>query len=183
MPRIQTKLKVGLTTTAILAAGIGVFSVVEASASSHSVMAVQPTGAYVFACVNEVTGKMDYFEFKQPLPHQCRAGDELWHLAAGPVTICASPSPSPSATPTATATATATATPSPSPSATPTPCLTPAAAPSPSPCPTATATATATPTATATATPGWWCHPSPNIFASSGLGTSAPLSSPEPSTS
>jgi hypothetical protein len=173
MAKIQTKLKVGLSTTAILVAGLGVFSVMEASASPKATMATEPTGAYVFACVSELTGRMDYFEFKAPLPHQCRAGDELWHLAAGPVTVCASPTAS------ATPTATATATPSPTASATPTPCLTPAPAPTwTNPCATPSAGATATPTATATVPA--WC--TPNILSSSGLSSSAPLSSPVPTT-
>ena len=173
MAKIQTKLKVGLSTTAILVAGLGVFSVMEASASPKATMATEPTGAYVFACVSELTGRMDYFEFKAPLPHQCRAGDELWHLAAGPVTVCASPTAS------ATPTATATATPSPTASATPTPCLTPAPAPTwTNPCATPSAGATATPTATATVPAS--C--TPNILSSSGLSSSAPLSSPVPTT-
>src|SRR5580698_84209 len=173
MAKIQTKLKVGLSTTAILVAGLGVFSVMEASASPKATMATEPTGAYVFACVSELTGRMDYFEFKAPLPHQCRAGDELWHLAAGPVTVCASPTAS------ATPTATATATPSPTASATPTPCLTPAPAPTwTNPCATPSAGATATPTATATVPAS--C--TPIILSSSGLSSSAPLSSPVPTT-
>ena len=179
MAKIQTKLKVGLSTTAILVAGLGVFSVMEASASPKATMATEPTGAYVFACVSELTGRMDYFEFKAPLPHQCRAGDELWHLAAGPVTVCASPTASATPTATATATPTTTATPSPTASATPTPCLTPAPAPTwTNPCATPSAGATATPTATATVPA--WC--TPNILSSSGLSSSAPLSSPVPTT-
>lgn len=180
MPQMQPKLKIGLTTAAILVTGLGVFSVMEASASPHSLMAIQPTGAYVFACVSETTGKVDYFEFKAPLPHQCQPGEELWHLAAGPVAICATPTASPTAAPSVTATPTATATPSATASATPAPCITPAAAPTsqPSPCP--TDTPAATPTPTATATPGW-CRPQPNVLSSSGLSSSGPLSSPVPS--
>ena len=66
------------------------------STSSTTTPAVQATGAYVFACVNK-SGKIDYLEFRLPLPHQCWfSGESLWHLAALPA---ADPSPTPSASP------------------------------------------------------------------------------------
>jgi len=79
-----SRLRIGIAVTVVAVAGLGGATALVASASQHAVLAVQPAGPYVFACVNETTGKLDYFEFKSPLPHQCNAGDELWHLAAGP---------------------------------------------------------------------------------------------------
>lgn len=40
------------------------------STSSTATPAVQATGTYVFACVNK-SGKIDYLEFRLPLPRQC----------------------------------------------------------------------------------------------------------------
>jgi hypothetical protein len=61
--------------------------------------APQASGEYVFACVNK-SGKIDYLEFRAPLPHQCWfAGETLWHFAALPAVI---PSPTPTPTPTLT---------------------------------------------------------------------------------
>jgi hypothetical protein len=107
---IRSKGKIALAVTAIAVTGAGVGTALARAASRH-VLAVQPGGQYVFACVSATTGKIDYLEFKTPLPHQCKAGDELWHLAAAPATPSppASTSPSDSASPTT----------SPSPSATP----------------------------------------------------------------
>ena len=66
------------------------------STSSTATPAVQATGTYVFACVNK-SGKIDYLEFRLPLPHQCWfSGESLWHLAALPAV---DPSPAPSASP------------------------------------------------------------------------------------
>jgi hypothetical protein len=49
--------------------------------------APQSGGEYVFACVNK-GGKVDYPEFRAPLPHQCWfAGETLWHFAALPAVI------------------------------------------------------------------------------------------------
>ena len=39
------------------------------STSSTASPAAQATGTYVFACVNK-SGKIDYLEFRLPLPHQ-----------------------------------------------------------------------------------------------------------------
>ena len=71
----------------------------------------QSTGEYVFACVNK-SGKIDYLEFRSPLPHQCWfSGETLWHFAALPA-VQTSPSPTPTPTPTLTPTPTPTPTPS-----------------------------------------------------------------------
>jgi hypothetical protein len=86
------------------------------------VVAIQSSGQYVFACVSEKSGAVEYFEFRTPLPHQCDADDELWHLAAAPTA-----SPTTCTSPTLTATATATATP------TSTACASAAALSSPTP--------------------------------------------------
>src|ERR1700748_2033517 len=68
--------------------------------------AVQASGEYAFACVNK-NGKIDYLEFRAPLPHQCWfAGETLWHFAALPAVV---PSPSPIPTPTPTPTPTVSA--------------------------------------------------------------------------
>jgi hypothetical protein len=70
--------------------------------------APQASGEYVFACVNR-SGKIDYLEFRAPLPHQCWfAGETLWHFAALPAVV-SSPSPSPIPTPTSTPTPTVSA--------------------------------------------------------------------------
>ena len=56
----------------------------SSNTSSNSSPAVQPTGSYVFACVNK-SGKIDYLEFRRPLPHQCWfSGETLWHWADAP---------------------------------------------------------------------------------------------------
>jgi len=46
--------------------------------------AAQRSGEYVFACVNK-SGKIDYLEFRAPLPNQYWfSGESLWHFAALP---------------------------------------------------------------------------------------------------
>ena len=75
----------------------------SAASSATAGPAPQSSGEYVFACVNK-SGKIDYLEFRAPLPHQCWfAGETLWHFAALPA---AEPSPSPTPTPTPTPTLT-----------------------------------------------------------------------------
>ena len=120
---METKGKASLLTATILAVGIGVGAAVASSAGASPPPNAQPAGQYVFACVNQ-DGKIDYLEFRTPLPHQClRSGESLWHWAASP-----GPTASPSASPSASASA--------SPSASPTPTVTV----------TVTVTVTATPT-------------------------------------
>ena len=125
---METKAKAGLLTATILAGGIGAGAVVASSAGASPPPNAQPAGQYVFACVNQ-NGKLDYLEFRTPLPHQCfHSGEMLWHLAA---------SPGPTASPSASATVTST----------PTPTVTVTVTPTPTP------TVTVTVTATVTATP------------------------------
>ncbi len=82
----------------------------RSAAASTASPVVQSTATYVFACVNK-SGKIDYLEFRAPLPHQCWfSGESLWHLAAVPA-VDPTPSPSASTSPS----------PTPSPSSTPTP--------------------------------------------------------------
>jgi hypothetical protein len=101
--------------------------------------AAQASGEYVFACVNK-SGKIDYLEFRAPLPHQCWfAGETLWHFAALPA-VEPTPTPTPTLAPTPTATVTVTA-----PAA-----LVPSASQSSS----ASASASASPSDTATSNPG-----------------------------
>src|SRR5271165_5485241 len=76
----------------------------SSNTSSNNSPAVQSTGSYVFACVNK-SGKIDYLEFRRPLPHQCWfSGETLWHWAAAPAVDPpasdppASPSPAASGT-------------------------------------------------------------------------------------
>jgi hypothetical protein len=107
----------------LAAAGVAVGATVASAAATSSSPATQPAGNYVFACVNK-SGKIDYLEFRKPLPHQCWfSGETLWYWDAVPV-----------ATPTATATPSATPTPTPTSSATTTanPASTASATPSPS---------------------------------------------------
>ena len=108
----------------------------SAASSATASPAPQASGEYVFACVNK-SGKIDYLEFRAPLPHQCWfAGETLWHFAALPA-VEPSPSPTPTSTPT------------------PTPSLTPAVS-----APVASASASSSPSssssssATATSQPG-----------------------------
>jgi hypothetical protein len=75
----------------------------RSAAVSTASPAVQSTATYVFACVNK-SGKIDYLEFRAPLPHQCWfSGESLWHLAAVPA-IDPTPSPSASSSPSPTPT-------------------------------------------------------------------------------
>jgi hypothetical protein len=73
----------------------------SAASSATASPAPQSTGEYVFACVNK-SGKIDYLEFRSPLPHQCWfSGETLWHFAALPaVEPTATPTPTPTPTPT-----------------------------------------------------------------------------------
>lgn len=108
----------------------------SSSASSATASpAPQSSGEYVFACVNK-RGKLDYLEFRAPLPHQCWfAGETLWHFAALPAVV---PSPSPTPTPTPTPTVSAPA----------------ASVPSASQSPSASASASSSSSSTATSQPG-----------------------------
>ena len=101
--------------------------------------APQASGEYVFACVNK-GGKIDYLEFRAPLPHQCWfAGETLWHFAALPAV-------EPTATPTPT--------PTPTPPLTPTVSAPAASVPAASPSPSSSASASASSSSTATSQPG-----------------------------
>lgn len=94
----------GIATGAVLVRTVSFSTSSNAGYSSSSVSspAPQASGAYVFACVNK-SGKIDYLEFRSPLPHQCWfSGETLWHFAAVPAvnpTPSASPSASPSPSP------------------------------------------------------------------------------------
>src|SRR5206468_10057319 len=85
----------------------------SAASSATASPAPQSSGEYVFACVNK-SGKIDYLEFRSPLPHQCWfSGETLWHFAALPaVEPTATPAPTPTPTPTPTVSAPAAAFPS-----------------------------------------------------------------------
>jgi hypothetical protein len=120
---VENKARAMLLAAALLAGAIGAGAAVASSAVANPRSTAQAGGQYVFACVNQ-NGKIDYLEFRNPLPHQCRYSDEtLWHWAA----VAPGPAPSPSASPTATPT------------------------PTPTPIPTVTVTVTVTVTATPTA--------------------------------
>ena len=114
---METKGKASLLTATILAVGIGVGAAVASTAGASPPPNAQPSAQYVFACVNQ-DGKIDYLEFRTPLPHQCfHSGEILWHWAASPgptaspsASPSATPSASPSASPTVTVTVTATVT-------------------------------------------------------------------------
>jgi hypothetical protein len=83
-------------------------------AASSTSQATEGPANYVFACINK-SGKIDYLEFRLPLPHQCWfSGEILWHFAAVPAvapspTPTPSPFPSPSPSPTASMSVTASA--------------------------------------------------------------------------
>jgi hypothetical protein len=100
----------GIASGAVLVKSVSFSGTTNAGYSSTASSATagpapQASGEYVFACVNK-SGKIDYLEFRAPLPHQCWfAGETLWHFAALPA---AEPSPSPTPTPTATPTLTPT---------------------------------------------------------------------------
>jgi hypothetical protein len=148
-----------VVTSAVAIAGIAVGGILARSVSvghsnnasyssnttSNSSPAVQPTGSYVFACVNK-SGKIDYLEFRRPLPHQCWfAGETLWHWAAAPVAdppASDPPAPSPSASVSVSQPAAVAVTPTPTLTPTPTPTPTPTVTPTPTPTPTPTQTPT-----------------------------------------
>ena len=98
----------GIASGAVLVKSVSFGTTTNAGYSSTASSATagpapQASGAYVFACVNK-SGKIDYLEFRAPLPHQCWfAGETLWHFAALPA-VEPSPSPSPTPTPTPTPT-------------------------------------------------------------------------------
>jgi hypothetical protein len=100
----------GIASGAVLVKSVSFSGTTNAGYSSTASSATagpapQASGEYVFACVNK-SGKIDYLEFRAPLPHQCWfAGETLWHFAALPA---AEPSPSPTPTPTPTPTLTPT---------------------------------------------------------------------------
>ena len=97
----------GIASGAVLVKSVSFSGTTNAGYSSTASSATaspapQASGEYVFACVNK-SGKIDYLEFRAPLPHQCWfAGETLWHFAALPAV-------EPTATPTPTATVTVTA--------------------------------------------------------------------------
>ncbi len=124
---MENRVKASLLTATLVAGGIGAgVAVVASAAAASSPPTAQPAGQYVFACVNQ-DGKIDYLEFRDPLPHQCwHSGETLWHWAVDP-----GPTATPSASPSATPSASPSPSPSVSPSASPSP--SPSASPSPSP--------------------------------------------------
>ena len=134
----------GIASGAVLVKSVSFSGTTNAGYSSTASSATgspapQASGEYVFACVNK-SGKIDYLEFRAPLPHQCWfAGETLWHFAALPA-VEPTPTTTPTPTPTPTATATVTA-----PAA-----LVPSASRSSS----ASASASASSSATATGNPG-----------------------------
>jgi hypothetical protein len=99
----------GIASGAVLVKSVSFSGTTNAGYSSTASSAAaspapQASGEYVFACVNK-SGKIDYLEFRAPLPHQCWfAGETLWHFAALPA---AEPSPTPTPTPTLTPTVSA----------------------------------------------------------------------------
>jgi hypothetical protein len=96
----------GIASGAVLVKSVSFSGTTNAGYSSTASSATaspapQASGEYVFACVNK-SGKIDYLEFRAPLPHQCWfAGETLWHFAALPA-VEPSPSPTPTPTPTLT---------------------------------------------------------------------------------
>ena len=99
----------GIATGAVLVKSVSFGGSTNAGYSSTASSATaspapQSSGEYVFACVNK-SGKIDYLEFRSPLPHQCWfAGETLWHFAALPAVV---PTPAPTPTPTITPTVSA----------------------------------------------------------------------------
>jgi hypothetical protein len=127
---VENKARAALLAATILAGAAGAGAALAGSAVASPQSTAQVGGQYVFACVNQ-NGKIDYLEFRSPLPHQCRYSNEtLWHWAVSPGPA-ASPAASPSASPTA--------------SPTPTPTVTVTVTPTPTPTVTVTVTVTATP--------------------------------------
>lgn len=134
---MENKAKACLVTAALVAGGIGAGVVVtSAAAANPSSPGAQPAGQqYVFACVKN--GKIDYLEYRAPLPHQCWfSGETLWHWAVVPAPT-ASASASPSATPSASPSPSPCSCPSSSPSPSPFSCPSSSPPPSPSPSPSA----------------------------------------------
>jgi hypothetical protein len=130
----------GIASGAVLVKSVSFSGTTNAGYSSTASSATagpapQASGEYVFACVNK-SGKIDYLEFRAPLPHQCWfAGETLWHFAALPAV---EPSPSPKPTPTPT----------------PTPTVSAPAASVPSASQSSSASASASSSSTATSQPG-----------------------------
>ena len=95
----------GIASGAVLVKSVSFSGTANAGYSSTASSATarpapQASGEYVFACVNK-SGKIDYLEFRAPLPHQCWfAGETLWHFAALPAV---EPTPTPTPTPTVSA--------------------------------------------------------------------------------
>jgi len=106
---MQIKTRAVAITASLTLAGVAVGATIASAASGANTPApALQQGKYVFACVNP-NGKIDYLEFRKPLPHQCWfPGESLWYWDAVPL---AEPTPAPSPTPTPTATATPTPTP------------------------------------------------------------------------
>jgi hypothetical protein len=122
--KAKTRKVLAVATLVVGSIGAGA-AVASAAARGTSSPAAQPGGPYVFACVNK-SGKIDYLEFRKPLPHQCWfSGETLWHWAVVPGPT-ASPSPSASATASAAASASPTSSASPSASASASPSGSPA---------------------------------------------------------
>jgi len=99
----------GIASGAVLVKSVSFSGTANAGYSSTASSATagpapQASGEYVFACVNK-SGKIDYLEFRSPLPHQCWfSGETLWHFAALPaVEPTATPTPTPTPTPTVSA--------------------------------------------------------------------------------
>jgi hypothetical protein len=116
---MQIKTRAVAITASLTLAGVAVGATIATAAGSTSPPppALQQ-GRYVFACVNP-NGKIDYLEFRKPLPHQCWfPGESLWYWDAVPL---AEPTPAPTPTPTPTSTATPTHTATPTSTATTTP--------------------------------------------------------------
>ena len=109
----------GIATAALLVRSV-TFGETRSAGYSRSTAspAAQASGEYVFACMNK-SGKIDYLEFRLPLPHQCWfSGESLWHFAALPAvapspsaSASTSTSPSASVSPSASGSDTATSTP------------------------------------------------------------------------
>jgi hypothetical protein len=97
----------GIASGAVLVKSVSFSGTTNAGYSSTANSATarpapQASGEYVFACVNK-SGKIDYLEFRAPLPHQCWfAGETLWHFAALPA-VEPTPTPTPTITPTVSA--------------------------------------------------------------------------------
>jgi hypothetical protein len=111
---VEIKAKTTMVGAALVVGGVGVGAAVASAAAAHSSSpAAQPSGQYVFACVNK-DGAIDYLQFHKPLPHQCwYSGETLWHWAAAPGSAAPPASPSPSPYPSASSSASASTSPLP----------------------------------------------------------------------